>query len=242
MWIMFFFFLVYRRLYRYGGPNCAQCGYPNLVCSCNVRHSLNTSSRQSMILLPTSTESNDGRSEGLAGSNGSNVAASSSSSNSSSHHQSTGMTTTAIGIADTSGEGPSVSFRASTRIEEFTIRETSEPLLRYPCSVSRRVVFPNLEETPRFHSSTELFNLSRDKRLKEPSASAVDKAGTSETPAVAAEESPTSEQPATNELDDFHTRLLSLIECPVCLEPIAPPVHQCRRGHLVRCHCNSCRP
>lgn len=35
------------------------------------------------------------------------------------------------------------------------------------------------------------------------------------------------------ELEDMHSRLLSLIECPVCLEPIPPPIHQCRRGHLV---------
>lgn len=35
------------------------------------------------------------------------------------------------------------------------------------------------------------------------------------------------------ELDHFHAKLIGLIECPVCLEPISPPIHQCRRGHLV---------
>ena len=37
------------------------------------------------------------------------------------------------------------------------------------------------------------------------------------------------------EMDLFHSKLVSMIECPVCLEPIAPPIHQCRRGHLVKC-------
>ena len=37
----------------------------------------------------------------------------------------------------------------------------------------------------------------------------------------------------TKELNLLHNRLLANIECPVCLEPIVPPIHQCRRGHLV---------
>jgi len=46
---------------------------------------------------------------------------------------------------------------------------------------------------------------------------------------------PTQAQPEEpkNEMDLFHAKLVSMIECPVCLEPIAPPIHQCRRGHLV---------
>lgn len=43
----------------------------------------------------------------------------------------------------------------------------------------------------------------------------------------------------TNELEALHSRLISLLECPVCLEPISPPIHQCRRGHLV---CHRCKP
>lgn len=48
---------------------------------------------------------------------------------------------------------------------------------------------------------------------------------------------PTQAQPEEpkNEMDLFHAKLVSMIECPVCLEPIAPPIHQCRRGHLVKC-------
>ena len=38
---------------------------------------------------------------------------------------------------------------------------------------------------------------------------------------------------AQEELDTLHSTLTSLLECPVCMEPIAPPIHQCRRGHLV---------
>ncbi|XP_039294060.1 uncharacterized protein LOC111048207 isoform X3 [Nilaparvata lugens] len=38
---------------------------------------------------------------------------------------------------------------------------------------------------------------------------------------------------------DFNAKLLSLLECPVCLETIVPPIHQCRKGHPV---CGMCRP
>lgn len=203
-----------------------------------------------MILLPPSESP---RVEGRAATDGSNIniAASSSSSNSSSSssHQSTlGGRASAIGLADTSGHGgASVSFRASTNIEQYTIREASDPL-RFPCTLPRRRIslFPSSEETPSvFQSTSELLNLSRDKRLRESTAAAAAAAEASvvEIPTVRIEETPTSPTPSsssstepttTNELDEFHARLLSLIECPVCLEPIAPPVHQCRRGHLVR--------
>jgi len=43
----------------------------------------------------------------------------------------------------------------------------------------------------------------------------------------------------TKELNLLHNRLLANIECPVCLEPIVPPIHQCRRGHLVCLRCKS---
>lgn len=36
----------------------------------------------------------------------------------------------------------------------------------------------------------------------------------------------------------LNSSILSMLECPVCLEHMGPPIHQCRRGHLV---CNSCR-
>ncbi|RZF37672.1 hypothetical protein LSTR_LSTR003083 [Laodelphax striatellus] len=38
---------------------------------------------------------------------------------------------------------------------------------------------------------------------------------------------------------DFNAKLLALLECPVCLETIVPPIRQCRKGHPV---CNVCRP
>ncbi|KOB71436.1 E3 ubiquitin-protein ligase [Operophtera brumata] len=33
--------------------------------------------------------------------------------------------------------------------------------------------------------------------------------------------------------------LLRLLECPVCLEWMEPPMSQCRRGHLVCCRCRA---
>ncbi|XP_053603162.1 uncharacterized protein LOC128671065 isoform X2 [Plodia interpunctella] len=37
---------------------------------------------------------------------------------------------------------------------------------------------------------------------------------------------------------EFNQNLLRLLECPVCLEWMEPPIAQCRRGHLV---CTACR-
>ncbi|XP_014272830.1 E3 ubiquitin-protein ligase SIAH1A [Halyomorpha halys] len=39
--------------------------------------------------------------------------------------------------------------------------------------------------------------------------------------------------------NDVMSRLLSVLECPVCLDYISPPIQQCREGHLV---CSRCRP
>lgn len=42
-------------------------------------------------------------------------------------------------------------------------------------------------------------------------------------------------------LDDelLNQGLIGLLECPVCMEYMGPPIHQCRRGHLV---CSICKP
>ena len=58
------------------------------------------------------------------------------------------------------------------------------------------------------------------------------------TPIVVKDDNPMPAQPneevsARSELEQLHARLIAMIECPVCFEPIAPPIHQCRRGHLV---------
>ncbi|XP_059482086.1 E3 ubiquitin-protein ligase sina-like [Neocloeon triangulifer] len=42
----------------------------------------------------------------------------------------------------------------------------------------------------------------------------------------------------SDEGSGLNSNILSMIECPVCLEYMGPPIHQCRRGHLV---CSSCR-
>ncbi|KAJ8732600.1 hypothetical protein PYW07_015199 [Mythimna separata] len=39
-------------------------------------------------------------------------------------------------------------------------------------------------------------------------------------------------------VQEFNQSLLRLLECPVCLEWMEPPISQCRRGHLV---CSRCR-
>ncbi|XP_046382465.1 E3 ubiquitin-protein ligase sina-like [Ischnura elegans] len=38
---------------------------------------------------------------------------------------------------------------------------------------------------------------------------------------------------------DLNQSLISLLECPVCLEYVFPPINQCKRGHLV---CSTCKP
>ncbi|PSN30707.1 hypothetical protein C0J52_25399 [Blattella germanica] len=42
-----------------------------------------------------------------------------------------------------------------------------------------------------------------------------------------------------NNLESLNQGLIGLLECPVCMEYMGPPIHQCRRGHLV---CSSCKP
>lgn len=39
--------------------------------------------------------------------------------------------------------------------------------------------------------------------------------------------------------EEFNSKLVSLLECPVCMDTIIPPIHQCRKGHPV---CQVCRP
>lgn len=134
-------------------------------------------------------------------------------------------------------EHVSVSFQASTSIERFALGDPSESSPSgFPCSISRpRMVFP---EGARRFEAAGLLNLSRDKRLRESSETGVVARAAAAAVSAGPEEicsSPSADQVsrANKELDELHTRILSLIECPVCLEPIAPPVHQCRRGHLV---------
>lgn len=45
--------------------------------------------------------------------------------------------------------------------------------------------------------------------------------------------------PQTVNDDGLNQTLISLLECPVCLEYVMPPIHQCKRGHIV---CSSCKP
>jgi len=228
-----YFFAVYRRLYSYGGQNCNQCGFPNLVCSCNLRHSLNvgTSSRQSMILIDP-IEPNE-RVAGPAGANGSSHASTSSSGNSSSSNSSYQPTlnsgATSIG---NDNENTSVSFRASTSVEKFTIpRQTPESSFAYG-NRRRLEMYSDLEETTNpIFQPPKLHNFSRSNRLKDTveSQASIEVIASDATTAEASASTSSTDR----ELDEFNTRLLSLIECPVCLEPICPPVHQCRRGHLV---------
>ena len=234
-----FFFTVYRRLYSYGSQHCDQCGFPNLVCSCNLRHtvSLNVSnnSRQPMILIdPVDTNE---RVAGPAGANGSSQMSNSnsnSSSSNSSYQPTLSSGATPIGADN---ENPSVSFRASTSIQQFTIAPQA-PESSFVYSNRRRLElnYSDLEETTSpIYQPLKLQNLSRNNRLKDTNESqaSIEVIASTATTADAAASTSSTDREANKELDEFNSRLLSLIECPVCLEPIAPPVHQCRRGHLV---------
>ncbi|EFX80560.1 hypothetical protein DAPPUDRAFT_304089 [Daphnia pulex] len=224
----------YRRLYSYGGQNCNQCGFPNLVCSCNLRHNrpaVATSSRESMILIDP-IEPNE-RVAGPTGANGSSHASTSGNSSSSSFQPTLNSGATSTG---NDNEIPSVSFRASTSIEQFTLsRQNPESTFAYAIANRRRLeMYSDLEETasPIFQPP-KLHNFSRSNRLKDTTESQTSiEVTASDATAVEAD------REANKDLNEFNSRLLSLIECPVCLEPICPPVHQCRRGHLV---CGKCK-
>lgn len=179
-----------------------------------------------MILLETNEPSN--RADGLlVRSDGGNNTSSSSEvllSGLGSNNRTSVTSVPEVGPSDRA----SVSFRASTSIERFHPPTESSPPPR------RRRFSAN--EVRQF-VARELLKKSRDERLRElrPSEASASVVAV-ESHAAAVETSATnqlSEVSTNNELDEFHSRLLSLIECPVCLEPIAPPVHQCRRGHMV---------
>ncbi|XP_057376046.1 E3 ubiquitin-protein ligase sina-like isoform X1 [Daphnia carinata] len=258
---------IYRRLFGYGGPNCTHCDFPNLVCSCSLQQKLTTSSRQSMILLDP-VDSIE-RVEGPAGGNGTSHASASSSNGNSSSSSSgyqpslrSGMTPT--GHSDTSNERSSVSFRASTSIQQFRVRPPPRSTMDYE-NRQELGLFSDEDGTINLFGSPKLHDFSHGNRPRESpessievitssatvgaasssattvgattSSSATVAATTSSVATVAATTAP-AEREINNELDEFHARLLSLIECPVCLEPISPPIHQCRRGHLV---CGKCK-
>lgn len=230
------FFAVYRRLYSYGGQNCNQCGFPNLVCSCNLRHSLAvaTSSRQPMILIDP-IEPNE-RVAGPTGANGSSHASTSSNSSSS---NSSFQPTLNSGATSTGNDNeiPSVSFRASTSIEQFTLsRQNPESSFPYTGNRRRLEMYSDLEETANpIFQPPKLHNFSRSNRLKDTTESqtSIEVTASDATAAEASASKSSTDREVNKDLDEFNSRLLSLIECPVCLEPICPPVHQCRRGHLV---------
>ena len=125
-----------------------------------------------------------------------------------------------------------VTFRASTSVERFSLRDSLGSHLRFPCTMSReRSVLPGPEESRQYDATSSaaasLLNKIRSE-AKTPVASQV------ESPSRVANGNVSTSQLSINgELEELHARLLSLIECPVCMEPIVPPVHQCRRGHLV---------
>jgi len=103
------------------------------------------------------------------------------------------------------------------------------------------------------HRSTYGLPTSAAIRAHQSSPNRESESNQSENPAIITRSSPTPFSDSeslrlSKELSQLHSRLLSQIECPVCLEPIVPPIHQCRRGHLVcfRCklqlnQCPTCR-
>lgn len=178
---------------------------------------------------------------GPAGANGSNHASASSSSNSNSSSSSSyqpNLTSGATSIGP-ENENPSVSFRASTSIQQYTIPPpTTESPFAYG-GRRRLELYSDLDETANaIYQPLKLQNFSRNNRLKDTTESqtsieVIASDATTAEPAASTSSTSSSDQEANKELDEFNAKLLSLIECPVCLEPICPPVHQCRRGHLV---------
>lgn len=158
----------------------------------------------------------------------------------------------------TSEDGRSVAFRASTSIETYT-RPSRESLSRdrSPAASANRRRFSDMlnhtsllftQELMSLTAQSETANnlstiqspLSPPSRNGAPTCSSSDSAAVeslrrdSACSAITNDPSPLEAERSINrDLDDLHTRLLSLIECPVCLEPITPPIQQCRRGHLV---------
>ncbi|XP_037078590.1 probable E3 ubiquitin-protein ligase sinah [Pollicipes pollicipes] len=45
-------------------------------------------------------------------------------------------------------------------------------------------------------------------------------------------------EPVSDGAVDYQ-RLIQLFECPVCHEYMRPPIHQCKKGHVI---CQKCRP
>ncbi|XP_032785650.2 E3 ubiquitin-protein ligase sina isoform X1 [Daphnia magna] len=189
----------------------------------------------------------------------------SNSSSSSSSYQpslSSGITTT--GHSDTSNERSSASFRASTSIQQFRVRPAPRSTVNY--NRHELGLFSDEDDTINLFEPPKMQDFSHGNRPRESSESSIEviaspatvdattssaatvdvtissaanvDATTSYAATVVATTTSSAERETNKELDEFNARLLSLIECPVCLEPISPPVHQCRRGHLV---CGKCK-
>lgn len=185
----------------------------------------------------------------------------SNSSSSSSSYQpslSSGITTT--GHSDTSNERSSASFRASTSIQQFRVRPAPRSTVNY--NRHELGLFSDEDDTINLFEPPKMQDFSHGNRPRESSESSIEviaspatvdattssaatvdvtissaanvDATTSYAATVVATTTSSAERETNKELDEFNARLLSLIECPVCLEPISPPVHQCRRGHLVK--------
>ena len=45
--------------------------------------------------------------------------------------------------------------------------------------------------------------------------------------------------PAAADSPVDYQKLIQLFECPVCSEYMRPPIHQCKKGHVL---CEKCRP
>lgn len=171
--------------------------------------------------------------ERVAGPTGANGSSHASTSGNSSSSNSSFQPTLNSGATSTGNDNeiPSVSFRASTSIEQFTLsRQNPESSFPYAGNRRRLEMYSDLEETANpIFQPLKLHNFSRSNRLKDTTETQTSIEVTASSDAKAVE----ADREANKDLDEFNSRLLSLIECPVCLEPICPPVHQCRRGHLV---------
>lgn len=178
--------------------------------------------------------------ERVASPTGANRSSHASTSGNSSSSNSSFQPTLNSGATSTGNDNeiPSVSFRASTSIEQFTLsRQNTDSVFAFAIANRRRLgMYSDLEETANpIFQQPKLHNFSRSNRLKDTAETqtSIEVTASDATAAEASASTSSTDREANKDLDEFNSRLLSLIECPVCLEPICPPVHQCRRGHLV---------
>ena len=216
---------------------CARCNRPAYGCKCSRLDSagLVSNPQTSQFSGPLAMDSDQtiqDPGEAQAGPSGINTRRMS---QSSSH------------LNENSEEPVSVSFRASTNIQAYKEQKfldffTKRRSFRLDVATERPMnglLNPYLSRgSPYFvdrlaaSEANDVAQCKDDPPVTNPSTN---RASRNENTSESQENRPMDEESSAKaELEQLHAKLIGLLECPVCLEPIVPPIHQCRRGHLVR--------